>query len=339
MLCLHTSCAIKKITVNTIFYMKLSNKKLKFIINRSEIGAGTRGSSLGPEALKVVAWKQQSTIFSEYDIEEVPTKNNFLNYPTEHQYAKRIDGFLQMYKIIVDSVQKSLQHNFFSIVLSGDHASASGTITGIKAAFPDKKIGVIWIDAHGDLHTPYTTPSGNIHGMPLALALNEDNLQCKRNNIPQSTKGLWEELKRYAVHEKKIDAQHIVFIGVRDTEDEENALIERLNIRNITVDEVHKKKIKQIVQEIEQYLSICDLIYVSFDVDVMEPDETGHGTGTPVKNGLSVSETQELLVELSRLPKLVALEIVEINPCLDERKNNMAEIAFDTLKKIIDNIY
>jgi len=318
--------------------MKRRNKKLKFIINRSEIGAGTRGSSLGPDALQVEAWNQQSTIFGKTIVEELPTMNHFLNTPSQHKYAKRIDGFLPMYKTIVDCVKSSLQQNFFPIILSGDHASASGTITGIKATYPDKKIGVIWIDAHGDLHTPYTTPSGNIHGMPLAIALNEDNLPCKKNELPQTTQELWNELKKYAVEGQKIEAQHLIFIGVRDTEPQEDALIERLKIRNISVDEVKKSTTESLTQEIDTYLSDCDFIYISFDVDAMEPKETGYGTGTPIANGLSIDKTQALLIELVKHPKLVAIEIVEVNPCLDDRKNKMAEIAFDTLQKMIQNM-
>jgi len=315
-----------------------SRKKPKFIINRSEVGAGMRGSSLGPDALRIVAWQQQQGMFGEYPIEELSTMNHALNYPTQHQYAKRIDAFLPMYRRIVDSVQSTLLQRFFPIILSGDHASASGTIAGIKAAYPDKKIGVVWIDAHGDLHTPYTTPSGNIHGMPLAIALDDDNFPCMKNDVPQKTRTIWNEIKSHGFSGAKIQPQHLVFVGVRDTEYEENQLIRRLNIRNISVDRFRTRGAGMVATEIDRALSGCDLIYVSFDVDAMDPQETGCGTGTPVENGLLINETHELLSLLARHPKLVAIEFVEINPCLDDRKNRMAEISFDILKTVIQHI-
>ena len=100
-----------------------------------------------------------------------------------------------MYERISKAVSESIKNNFFPVVLSGDHSNAGGTIAGIKMAKPKSKLGVIWIDAHADLHTPYTTPSGNMHGMPLATALGEDNLENAVHQLDEKTAKLWNQLK------------------------------------------------------------------------------------------------------------------------------------------------
>lgn len=313
-------------------------KNIKLIINRSEITAGTRGASLGPDALKVAAWNNGSNFFGKYPIEEIKDENHLLNNPVQHAFAKRIEGLIAIYNNLSNSIGATLKAGDFPIVLAGDHGSAGGTIAAIKQMHPTKRLGVIWVDAHGDLHTPYTTPSGNMHGMPLAVALGTDNLESQRNEIPEETKKLWEELKAIGGNEPKIQPEDLVFVAVRDVEEEEIALMNRLNIRNFAVEEVRTKTAKIVAQEIEQLLESCDLIYISFDVDSMDPLETSHGTGTPVENGLFVNETTELLTHLVANPKLVCFEMVEINPCLDEKKNKMADVAFEVLQNVISTI-
>lgn len=310
-------------------------ENIKFIINRSEITAGTRGASLGPDSLKVVAWKQGNPLFGKYPVEEIEDANHYLNKPIIHQYAKRIEGLTYIYDQISQTVKSTISQGQFPVILAGDHGSAGGTIAGIKAAYPEKRIGVVWVDAHGDLHTPYTTPSGNMHGMPLSTALGDDNLESRRNDIPEETRILWEKLKNTGYPGGKIRPEDLVFVGVRDVEEEEIALMKRLNIRNFTVEEVKQKGASTIGAEISQLLLACDHIYVSFDVDSMDPDETSHGTGTPVPNGLTVTDTKTLLTTLAADPKLACFEIVEINPCLDEKINKMAETAFELLQEVI----
>ena len=135
-------------------------------------------------------------------------------------------------------VKESLTKKKFPVVLAADHASAGATIAGIKTAFPDKRLGVVWIDAHGDLHSPYTSPTGNVHGMPLAVTLNEDNLACKIREIEPKSISCWEELKNMGGIAPKISAEDLVFFGVRDTEEPEDVLIDKLEIRNFTVEEL-----------------------------------------------------------------------------------------------------
>ncbi len=313
-------------------------KNIHFIINTSEITAGTRGASLGPEAIMVAARNQGSKLFGKFPQTQIPSQNHLLDFETSHQFAKRIDGLVKIYSDLTKDVSSILKKDKFPLILASDHGSAGGTIAGIKAAFPTKRLGVIWIDAHADLHSPFTTPSGNIHGMPLSTALNEDNLECKSNDVPSETSKLWEELKNMGGIAPKINPEDLVFIAVRDTEEQEDKLILRRNIKNYSVDEVTLRGEKEITDEILTKLEFCDIIYISFDVDSMDPNLTSHGTGTPVDKGLSPSQAENLMLNLLESPKITCLEIVEVNPCLDENTNKMAEITFQILESLVEKI-
>lgn len=313
-------------------------QNIKYIINKSEIAAGTRGSSLGPEAMMVEARKNNNGIFGEFPTVHIDEVNFYLDQPVIHPFAKRAEGLVKVFESVASEVQLALRNDEFPLLLSGDHGSAGGTIAGIKAMYPTKRLGVIWIDAHGDLHTPYTTPSGNMHGMPLATALNEDNLQEQRNDVPEATVAVWNQLKNIGFEGAKITPEDLVFIGVRDTEEEEVSIMNRLKIKNHTVAEVRQNGVKAILQSINEQLSNCDIIYVSFDVDSMDPKVTSHGTGTPVDNGLMIEEARDFLLGLAANPKLVCIEFVEVNPCLDEKKNKMAEVTFELFEQVVTEL-
>lgn len=314
------------------------SKDIVLLINRSEITAGTRGASLGPDAIFTAARKHQKSFFVDYPIEEIKEVNYLLDRPTEYKFAKRIDGLLGVYNSLNDKVSSLLLNHKFPLVLAADHGSAGGTLAGIKSAFPSKRIGIVWIDAHADIHTPYTTPSGNIHGMPLATVLNEDNLPCKLNDLSEETIQYWEKLKHVGGIAPKALAEDVVYIAVRDTEEQENKIMERLQIKNYPVDEVRKKGVSSIIHEIETKLTDCDIIYVSFDVDSMDPDLTSHGTGTPVKNGLHPEEATEILTLLAKNEKTVCIEFVEVNPCLDEKVNKMAEVTMSLVESVLTTL-
>lgn len=304
--------------------------KIQVILNISEIGAGTRGASLGPQAIITAARKKESDFFEKYRPYILPNFNEILNKPTPYKNAKRINGMISVYENIKSEIESILKNNKFPFIIAGDHCSAGASIAGIKNSNPSKRIGVIWVDAHADLHTPYTTPSGNLHGMPLATAIGTDNLDCKKNNVDAETAQLWNQLKS-----SSILPEDLVFIAVRDTEDEEDYLINENKIKNYSVEEVRSLGINETLSQIETKLQNCDLIYISFDVDSMDPILTSHGTGTPVPNGLSPAEAKELLEGCLKFPKTVAFELVEVNPCLDEKQNLMAEIAFDIIEDLM----
>ncbi len=311
---------------------------IKIIENQSEIAAGTRGSSLGIGAMKVVSQTAEDGFFGKFETINIINENHLLNFPTPYNFAKRIDGLVKIYDRTCSTISKVLKDGDFPLVLSGDHACAGGTIAGIKKAYPNKRLGVIWIDAHADIHTPYTTPSGNIHGMPLATALNEDNLEAQINQLDDKTTNLWNQLKQIGDIAPKINVEDIVYISVRDTEQPEDDFIEKHQIKNYSVDEIRAKGQEVVLDEIKTKLSDCDLIYVSFDVDSMDCILVSKGTGTPVEHGLSPTEADFFLTHLAQWNKTACIEFVEINPCLDDKINKMAETAYDILKEVVKHI-
>ena len=309
-----------------------------FLINKSEITAGTRGASLGPDAIITAARKKGSYLFGENTLEKTTNTNGYLDRPTKYPFAKRIDGLLSVYQELNSKVVDIINKNSFPIILAADHGSAGGTISGLKSAFPDKRIGAVWIDAHADIHTPYTTPSGNMHGMPLASVMNIDNLECKINDVDSETESLWNQLKNVGGTTQKIHPDDVVYVAVRDTEEQEEKVIEKFGIKWFTVNDVRIQGVSSIVEGINERLKNCDIIYVTFDVDSMDPDMTSHGTGTPVPDGISQNEAKDLLVALAQNKKTACIEIVEVNPCLDEKENTMAEVTLEILEAVTETI-
>ncbi|MEQ8624031.1 MAG: arginase [Vicingaceae bacterium] len=310
---------------------------IQLIQNKSEIGAGTRGSSLGIDALRIASLNQKSDFFSKYETVSIKDQNHLLFEKNRTPSAIRVEGIRKVYSSVADAVKTSYSSNKFPLVLAADHASAGGTIAGIKMANPNKRLGVIWIDAHGDLHSPYTSPTGNVHGMPLATALGEDNLPCQIKEIKEETKEHWEAMKNLGDINPKILPEDLIFFGVRDTESPENKLMDRLNIKNFKVAECRESGIPAVAKAALEKLSNCDIIYISFDVDSMDSDTVSEGTGTPVPNGFNPKEAQELIEVLLASKKVTCFEMVEVNPTLDT-KNTMAETAFKILENTSNQI-
>ena len=239
-----------------------------------------------------------------------------------------------MYEKVSKAVMTSIKTHFFPVVLSGDHSISGATIAGIKMAKPDSKLGVIWFDAHADLHTPYTTPSGNLHGMPLAVALAEDNMENAVHELDAETEKYWNHLKNLGNISPKVLGEDIVFISLRDYEREEKSIIDKYGMKVITTSEVRRKGVENIVRSVIRYLSDCTDIYVSFDVDCLDSSIT-KGTGTPVSNGLREREAEDLVSKFMQNRKICCLEIAEVNPTLD-KENLMAEIAFNILQRSVN---
>ncbi|MES2430881.1 MAG: arginase [Bacteroidota bacterium] len=309
-------------------------KNIKIIEVPSEIGAGTRGASLGIDAIKIAALDFMSNFFVHFPSEKIEVENNLLFEPIHSPYAKRISGVLSMYEKISNSVCESIKAGFFPVILSGDHSNAGGTIAGIKMAKPKSKLGVIWMDAHADLHTPYTTPTGNMHGMPLATAIGEDNKASKVHDLDEKTEKIWDQLKHIGKIYPKILPEDIVLISLRDFEKEEKSLIEKYGIKVITTNEVRRNGTESICRKALRYLSECTDIYVSFDVDCLDAS-ISRGTGTPVSNGLKEREVEDIISKFMQNRKICCFEITEVNPTLD-KENLMAEIAFNILQRSVN---
>lgn len=313
-------------------------KEIKIIKNRSDIGAGTRGSDLGVDAIEIAAINSNNSYFNNYDFLDVETENESIYNKTNNSFAKRIKHVLNQCNKVSDAVSSTLNSNSFPLVISGDHSSALGTMSGVKATYPNKKLGVVWIDAHADLHSPFTSPSGNVHGMPLAAAISQDNLECQINEVNTETHDLWNEMKAIGINWAKVNPDDIVFFGVRDTEEPEDKLIEKFGIKNYMVDEVRYRGLDTCVDEALNKLSDCDMLYISFDVDSMDCDLISYGTGTPVPKGFDQYEIIEIIGKIVESKKVVCIEFVEVNPLLDYKGNKMAETAFEVLDNITEKV-
>jgi arginase len=309
-------------------------KNIKLIEVPSEIGAGTRGASLGIEAIKIAALDFMSNFFVHFPSEKIEVENQLLYEPIQSPYAKRMHGVLNMTERISKAVADSIKGHFFPVVLSGDHSNAAGTIAGIKIAKPKSKLGVIWIDAHADLHTPHTTPSGNIHGMPMAASIAEDNMEMSVHDLDEKTAKQWEQLKSMGKINPKVLPEDVVFISLRDFEKEEKHLIEKHGMKVITTAEVRRNGAENVCRKVLRYLSDCTDIYVSFDVDSLD-SSISKGTGTPVSNGLREREAEDLISKFMQNRKICCFEITEVNPTLD-KENLMAEIAFNILQRSVN---
>lgn len=309
-------------------------KNIKLIEVPSEIGAGTRGASLGVEAVKIAALDFMSNFFVHFPSERIEVENQLLFEPIQSPFAKRINGVVTVCERVAKAVHETVKNNFFPVVISGDHSNAAGTIAGLKMAKPKSKLGIVWIDAHADLHTPYTTPSGNMHGMPLSASLAEDNKDFKVHDLDEKTARLWEQLKNIGKICPKVLPEDIVYISLRDFEKEEKHIIEKYGIKVFSTNEVRRNGAEIVYRKAIRYLSDCTDIYLSFDVDSLD-SSISRGTGTPVSNGLREREAEDLISKFMQHRKISCFEITEVNPTLD-KENLMAEIAFNILQRSVN---
>lgn len=310
------------------------NYPLKIIKNRSDIGAGTRGSDMGIDALEIAAINKENDFFNRHPFIDVPTHNETIYDKVNNTFAKRINFVVEQCQRLAEVTSMVLRQKHFPLIISGDHSSALGSLAGIKSAFPDKTLGAIWIDAHADLHSPLSSPSGNIHGMPLAAALGNDNTDYAVNTIDETTQTSWNQMKAMGGEEPKLRPEHLVYFGLRSTEEAEDRVLEAQGIRQFPVHEVRYRGIDTCVEEALERLADVDLIYITFDVDSLDCDLISKGTGTPVSKGFDPQEVIAVIQAVLATGKVCSLEVCEINPLLDEKGNKMAETAFEVIDQL-----
>jgi arginase len=307
-----------------------------------DLGAGTRGAGSGIDLLKQAASRQQDLRqISDRLIAEIEGQcrpgaraaDPDSDISTPH--ARHIGAIAQVMREATTLVASSLDRGLFPIVIAGDHSTAASTIAGIRRAHPDRRLGVVWIDAHADIHSPYTTPSGNMHGMPLAIAAAHDNHPQAINQPDATTRLLWQELQGLnGTGGPSIDLADLIYVAVRDTEPAEDFTIESFSIPVVSTDEVRRVGADQAAQRCLEHLAEVDLIYVSFDVDSMD-STICKGTGTPVPGGLWADEARQLVRVLMADPRVCCWEICEINPHLDSL-NNLAELSLGLYQEVLE---
>jgi arginase len=310
-------------------------KRIKIIEVKSEIGAGTRGASMGVEAIKVAGYDFGSDFFNKHEVVEISAGNKSLFDLIHNEYAKHIPEIYEVVERLSNEVKKAaMDPDVFPIILEGDHSNSIGTVAGIKMAFPDKRLGLIWIDAHADIHSPYTTPSGNVHGMAVAAMIDNDNIENKVNEPVEETREFWEKIKGLGGIRPKVLPSDIIYVTLRDTEIQEEYLIKKLGIQVYPVSEMRAKGVERAAVEVLNMLDKCDIIHVYFDVDSMDPS-ISRGTGTPAKDGITEKEAGNFISRLLYSKKITSFEIAEINPTLDN-ENVMAENAFEIMQKAVN---
>ncbi|MCB0429812.1 MAG: arginase [Flavobacteriales bacterium] len=314
----------------------MTDTGLTLVRVQADLGAGKKGAAQGAAALLEAARSSHVNTVLALPQVEIPLIASDDPPPDQTPFSKHIDVLLGYQRKVAEQITGLLHTGQLPIVISGDHSSAAGVIAGLKAAHPGERLGVIWIDAHADMHSPYTTPSGNLHGMPLAASLGEDNLACAIRQPDEHTIQQWNAMKNMASVAPKILGDDLCFIGVRSTEKAEDVLIKQHRIRNYTVNEVRSKGVPEIAEEVLKQLAHCTRIFVSFDVDCMDPSVSS-ATGTPVENGFFLEEARELVRTLLASPSICCFEITEINPTL-EAGDQMARAALDVLKAGMESL-
>ena len=217
---------------------------------------------------------------------------------------------------LASEVESALDRNEFPLVLGGDHSMAIGTIAGIASHCKkqNKRLGVIWIDAHTDINVPDTSPSGNIHGMPVAVAF-----------------GLGaQELTSIGGSEPKLQPDQLIYIGLRSVDEGERALIRKLKIEAHTMKDLDIQGVYKLISKaVESLRKKVDHLHVSFDLDSVDPT-VASGVGTPVPGGLTYREAHLIMEVIADTGYMASMEVAEVNPILDVR-NASAEFAADLI--------
>jgi len=294
----------------------LVNENLSVIGVALDLGAGTPGVSLGPEAMRFAGVVERLenigfNVKDEGDIRAVRPKDP----TTPGTNLKNLHEVARVNQALCDQVSKTMDEGRFPLVIGGDHSIAIGTIQGVLQH--KKNLGVIWFDAHGDINTDQTSPSGNIHGMPVAVNL-----------------GMGHEMLTSIGGDAKLDTKNIVFIGCRDLDSGERQVFKDLGITVFTMHEIDRMGMPAVIDEAIKIASEgTDGIHVSFDMDCMDPVHAV-GTGTRVPGGMTYRESHLALEMISLTEKLVSAEFVEVNPIIDV-KNQTAITAVELIGSLM----
>lgn len=286
--------------------------KIDIIGAPTAFGQPKLGVSLGPDAVRFCGLKKH---LSELGHDVADLGNVYGSYRPEYgaHDIRNDEGLINFEQVkdfseqLASTVEASLDRNHFPFIVGGDHSLSIGSISGMANKY--NNLGVLWIDAHGDINNTETSPSGNIHGMPLGVLLGEGS----------------EELVNIHHEGAKLKHENIVLIGVRDLDSGEKTYIKEHGIKCYTMSDVERLGLDVVITKSLKYLQDCDGIHLSLDVDSLDPLEI-QGTGTKVAGGIFLSEMLLGLNILSKTELLVSADLVEVNPLLDDC-NDTAEKA------------
>ncbi len=278
-----------------------------------DLGAGRRGVDMGPSAIRYARLHEELTALGYRVLElgdlEVPVAESLTPEPPPHHAGAIAAVCQRLYERLV-----ALDASVFPLVLGGDHSLALGSVPGGARG---ERVGVIWVDAHGDFNTPETSPSGNVHGMPLAALLGKGDPRLVGVGGPGP----------------KVRPEDVVLVGVRSLDPGERVLLRESGVRVFTMTEVDRMGIARVAEAVIAQMQGLPRVHVSFDADVLDP-EIAPGVGTPVPGGLSYREAHLFMELLSEAGFVTSLDLVEVNPILD-RSNRTAEIAVELAASLL----
>jgi arginase len=277
-----------------------------------DLGAGRRGVDMGPSAIRYAGLANRMTeIGREYadwgNVETAVAEASSVG----DEHARFLPQIKDTCERIARLVSQAVQQEYFPVVLGGDHSVALGTMAGLHAVSGPG--GAIWIDAHGDLNSPETSPTGNVHGMVLAAALGlaGDRFREDGWGLPALAPG------------------RVALVGVRALDDGERALLKDLDARVFTMSDVDRLGVERAVREALTHVAGAGFVHVSLDMDALDPD-VAPGVGTPVRGGLSYREAHLALELVSESGLATSLDVVEVNPILD-RENETGKLAVELI--------
>lgn len=291
----------------------------------SDFGANMRGANIGPAAVRIAGLSQMMKNLGQ-DVRDLGD----VNVPVREEVSKAVEEqrYLPVIRDICETVSTkvfdSLSAKHFPLVIGGDHSIAIGTISGAADYWRSqkKKLGIVWIDAHADLNNNVTSPSGNYHGMPLAIVLGDGEKTLTDVRFPGA----------------KIQPQNIALIGIRNIDGNEREQVKRSGVRYYTMRSIDEKGMYAVMKEVIADLTkTCDAIHLSFDIDGIDP-LYAPGVSTPVTGGISYREAHLALEMLADTGLLMSAEFVELNPFQDQAHKTAiltAELVLSALGKAI----
>jgi arginase len=284
---------------------KMTHQKVRIIGVPMDLGASRRGVDMGPSALRVAGLQTRLKQLG-HQVEDIG--NISVKQPEEMSYgekrAKYLDEIAETCKDLGEAIEKSLGEGYFPLVLGGDHSIAAGAAAGVASFFRKEKkdIGYIWLDAHGDMNTPESSPSGNVHGMPLASIMGY--------GPPELT-----ELMGF---KPKAEPGNIVIVGARDLDAQERKIVKKSGIHVFTMRDIDERGMREVMSDALKYaMDDTGGIAVSLDMDFVDPSDAP-GVGTPVRGGVTYREAHLAMEMIADSNSMASLEVVEINPVIDE---------------------
>jgi arginase len=270
-----------------------------------DLGAGRRGVDMGPSALRLANLNEKLSSLG-YEVEDL---GNVLvdqpeTSPIGHEDSRYLSQIAHTCARLMEMVEHAADQSKVPLVLGGDHSIAIGTIAGMSNHFrkSGQRLGLIWIDAHADMNTPQSSPSGNIHGMPLA---------CSIGIGPP-------ELTHLGGYAPKIDPANVAIVGLRSVDEAERQLVRATGVHAYTMRDIDERGLRSVIYEAIDRASDGTVgFHLSFDMDSVDPREAP-GVGTPVRGGMTYREAHLAMEIIGDSGRMTSMEIVEVNPVIDE---------------------